>query len=333
MIHSPPPPPTPHSTGANHAFCDTAHGHLSDYSGLLKAMSSTMLLMKLTTIMMAGDQDTRTHLTDVMRNKKLYIQGYGAHTFVSQRFSVYQMFNFGVRYFHAHVEMTYDTIRVTNTLVGGTFDMYVRELCHMMSLNPEEVVILHIERTLFTGDQSVFDAELRHEIYATAKKFNVSLYYRVDEPSALAETTYGELLDSGMRLIVVYPRVNKVLWVAEEALDYSAPYRTSLKRAAAAVHNRPSTGGRYIDVVKVAVTSNLTEHVDYFTGLAFLQLDTMYEIQEEMVDSLEDGASVLPYLVKGKADFKDMVLSVNNIDRELALLVIKANGEGFEKDL
>ena len=83
--------------------------------------------------------------------------------FITQKLNVTQLLSCnraGVRYFHVHIEYDDGNIYVTNVLQSELFSGYVKQLVEVMEENPDEIVIFHIEKTLFNDStiaQSKFD--------------------------------------------------------------------------------------------------------------------------------------------------------------------------------
>ena len=267
-----------------------------------------------------------------MRNRKLNLETHGHLMFVTQKLTVEQLFNAGVRYFHVHVELLGNRTYVTNTLVGDPFGWYLSDLFRMMSMNRDELVILHIEKIFHNVDPVTFDRQLFVNLMKVANMYNISLYDSVmDGVDNLADVRFGQVVGRRRNLIVVYPRKVELFWLAEKSLDFVDPYLYSLTSIDDVINNR-ERGDAVVTVMKGAVTTNLTAHVEYYAGLGFVSLNEMFEMHGHLEDSQYPEFRIAEYL-KDSTNLNDMVLSVNNADREIAMLIIKRNGKDFLKEL
>lgn len=77
-----------------------------------------------------------------------YAKMYGSLFSIAQEISVTELFRIGIRYFHAHVILVGDTLKVTNSLVGGDLNTYINRLASLLEEYIDEYIIIHIEKIL-----------------------------------------------------------------------------------------------------------------------------------------------------------------------------------------
>ena len=238
-----------------------------------------------------------------------------------------KMFNIGVRYFHVHLEYSYSQFYVTNTILGPRLDNFLWDLLLPLVENKDEFVILHIEKCFHRMAPSRFDYLLYKKIYEYADFLNITLYApKSDGVTNLADVTYAQLLAKDARLIVVYDRPFPTFWLPENSLDYLDQYMYSLTAINSVINNRDATDR--IRVVKGAITTNFTAHVEHYTKSSWLHLDLGPNIVFGLQDNQMNINRVFAQL-KESTNLKNMILSVDYVDREIALFIIKRNGDDF----
>ena len=321
-------------TGANHAFFNHANEQLSLHNKVIELLKNDRLINKLAIIMYLRDEENFNKIiVDVVKHKKYYLETYGSHLAITQTASVGQLFNLGVRYFHVHVEYFEELVYVTNSLKGGIFDKYLMKLCKAMNENRGEIVILHVEKTLYGIDTLKFDNYVEHVISTIAGLYNVSIYSPADSRPTLSKTRIQRILATNARLVVVYPRRTRLFWKSEECLDFSESYAYSLRSIDDDINNRyRGDDSDALKVVKAAVTSDLAEHVTHFTDTDYVDLMTFDTMWDELSNVTAPEKGIANHLKKSTS-LKRMVLSVNAVNRETTLMVLRYNGNTFINNL
>ena len=174
-------------------------------------MDNSFILNIVSICMMINPSD-EDNIIDNMMNKKGFIQNMRSH-FITQKLNVPQLFRAGVRYFHVHIEYDDGKIYVTNVLQSGLFSGYVKQLVEVMEENPGEIVILHIEKTLFNDSiiaQSKFD-DMVHGYFNHLYKSNT-----LDNAGSIKISDVWEI---NAKLIVLYPRKTDKFWSAKESIQ------------------------------------------------------------------------------------------------------------------
>ena len=323
--------------GANHAFFNKAHHRLSPHSKVLQTMSDVALHYRLALLMIIhNDVGFNDNIALLMRNKKFYLEKYGGLLAIAQRESVFSLFNVGVRYFHVHLELHDEYLYVSNSLLGNQFSEYLAALLGMMAENPGELVVVHVERTLYDIETPRFDAYAESVFERLAAEYNVTLYYEADESdittsSGLANIRFGRLITGGRaRLIVLYPRRTKLFWAADDQIEFTAPYMYSVRDAHSVINDRHRTG--IVNVVRAAVTSDFDEHVRNYVDAGMLQVDIVLSLVSSLLTSSLPENHIANY-IRNSTDLNHVILSMNHVTRETASLVISRNGKSFNKHL
>ena len=261
--------------------------------------------------------DISENIRGVMRNKRYHIESVGDHLAVTQHASVGQLFRMGVRYFHAHLELYEGGVYVTNSLLGDRFAVVVRQLELVMLENPDEVVVLHVERTLFDIEDEAFDNMV-------AALFNAT--YTNSKRDDLTEIRFGDIQSSRCRLVVVYPRRTDAFWAEEDSMLYSGAFSLSESHAETPVDENPDE--ELMHVIKSATPTEFTE----FTGHMIASDDiaksnTLMYLMRVLHGSMEPRQHAA--YIRGNPKLTNKVFSMNNVSLNACKEMVRKNGKYF----
>ena len=313
-----------------------AHRILSNYSEVLEALTSERLLTKLTYLMyLYTDPQLTLDLGRVMRDRKRYVQEFGAYLAVTQSACVEQLFDMGVRYYHVHLEYHRGRFFVSNSLQGDEFYTYLLRLARSMRRNPGEIVVLHVDRMFHPAHvtETEVDAAMQTMVAICLNATEVTLYQHAEWQYDLAHVPLASILNTTHRLVIVYPRHTRMFWMSANSLYQMAPYLFTL----AGLQGVLDSYIRYRDydrigVIRAALTPDFTAHVRHYT---YSPYDDVYLLDRMLVglyDSMEVGKDVFSFL-KGDTSLKDVIFSSNFVTRNTTTRIIAQNGNDFINNL
>ena len=275
-------------------------------------MDNSIIVDIISFIMIYKDQNEKIIYN--MMNKKRFIQNMRSH-FITQKLNVPQLFRAGVRYFHVHIEYDDGKIYVTNVLQSGWFSGYVKQLVEVMAENPDEIVILHIEKTLFN------DSIIKHSDFDNIVHGYFNNIYKSNTSDNGGSIKMSDIWTNNDRLIVLYPRKTYKFWSAKESiqatdLGININYVTFKDNIKSIYKNK---------FLKVVIASRSFKYSDYFDTIIknshTIDLYThstsmieLYELREEIFDNnkLFIGNNLTSKILS--INFADTVSSISMIN-------------------
>ena len=306
-----------------------AHSTLTYDNMVLYAMDDDRLHTNLALYMMSSDEAFISKVVNIMTNRKYAVEHYGTLLAVTQNSSVTQLFDVGVRYYHAHIEWSKNWLVVTNSLQGDHLFQYIMQLFILLMTNPSEIVIVDIERSYSGGSDEEMLDYVQDTFANISAMYNISIYVDNAPGAILADVRYATLLETNARMIVLYPTASEMFWPREESVAYTEPYLYSLQPINNVINRRRRSDG--LHVVRAAITTNFTQHIDQYM-VDDLNFDDLDVVIEALAFSVTPRKGLANFLRPG-TDLDDMILSTHRISRETAIRVIEKNGDKKNKNL
>ena len=254
-----------------------------------------------------------------MRDKKGYLEKSGDYIAVTQTLNAQQLFLAGIRYFHVHIELLEDEIYISNSLLGKTFSKYIDQLEEMLSINTGEIVVLHIEKTLFTIDERTFDSKVESLFKSTYKHTTKSL----------KNVTFSEIMaSSSSRLVVIYPRLTNKFWPAKGNLHFRNDIELSMSTLSEIIDSKFDES--LINVIKASTLSDFDEIMKKILGdstSGILNVITYFRSVRTSVRKDDEFVE----LISSKSNLKNKILSMNMINYKKSIAIINKNGDHFIK--
>ena len=297
-----------YSIGANHAFFILSTNTISEYSKVLVLMEKDTFKNLISMAKLLAPENIKIKIANITKDKKSYIEQNGHSLAVTQSLDIVELFNIGVRYFHVNIEYHNNGIYTTNSFLGDKFSMYIAQLEEILSTNTGEIVILHIEKTLFTIDERTFDSKVESLFKSTYKHITKSL----------KDITFSEIAASSSRLVVIYPRHTNKFWPERGNLHFRNDVISTNDKL------RDIIDAHYddslINVIKAAVISNFDRIVNTIINTDALSLYAIYNDMKELsqINELQDD-------ILSNANWKNKILSMNKIKVQHSVVMINKN--------